>query len=155
MIDDARGRGCRIETCGEVVDCIIPPTIVIDPPIGTRFIREEVFGPVVVVMRATDIDDAIRIANDCEFGLRGSCFTLSLANALRMSKRCASARSGSMRRAASGSTTILSAVSVGPVWDVRTPLRFRRIHAAEIYRHPPSLERGSVFEREEPARPRR
>ncbi|MCA1396236.1 MULTISPECIES: aldehyde dehydrogenase family protein [Bradyrhizobium] len=86
MIDDARGRGCRVETCGEVVDCIIPPTIVVDPPVGTRLIREEVFGPVVVVMRASDIDDAIRIANDCEFGLQGSCFTSSLANALRMSE---------------------------------------------------------------------
>ncbi|WP_316398227.1 aldehyde dehydrogenase family protein [Bradyrhizobium sp. 33ap4] len=86
MIDDARGRGCRVETCGELVDCIIPPTIVIDPPVGTRLIREEVFGPVVVVMRARDIDDAIRIANDCEFGLQGSCFTSSLASALRMSE---------------------------------------------------------------------
>ncbi|MEA2968759.1 MAG: hypothetical protein QOE78_2020, partial [Alphaproteobacteria bacterium] len=30
--------------------------------------------------------DAIRIANDCEFGLQGSCFTSSLATALRMSE---------------------------------------------------------------------
>ena len=86
MIDDARGRGCRVETCGEAAGCMIPPTIVVDPPVGTRLIREEVFGPVVVVMRANDIDDAIRIANDCEFGLQGSCFTLSLANAMRMSE---------------------------------------------------------------------
>ncbi|WP_431014851.1 aldehyde dehydrogenase family protein [Bradyrhizobium pachyrhizi] len=86
MIDDARGRGCRVETCGELADCIIPPTIVIDPPVGTRLIKEEVFGPVVVVIRASDIDDAIRIANDCEFGLQGSCFTSSLANAMRMSE---------------------------------------------------------------------
>jgi acyl-CoA reductase-like NAD-dependent aldehyde dehydrogenase len=86
MIDDARSRGCRVETCGEAAGCIIPPTIVIDPPTGTRLIREEVFGPVVVVMRAEDVDDAIRIANDCEFGLQGSCFTSSLATAMRMSE---------------------------------------------------------------------
>ena len=86
MVEDARKRDCRVEACGDVVGCIIPPTIVIDPPAGTRLIREEVFGPVVVVMRANDIDDAIRIANDCEFGLQGSCFTSSLANAMRMSE---------------------------------------------------------------------
>jgi acyl-CoA reductase-like NAD-dependent aldehyde dehydrogenase len=86
MIEDARSHDCRIESCGNVVDCVIPPTIVIDPPVGTRLIKEEVFGPVVVVMRAKDVDDAIRIANDCEFGLQGSCFTLSLANAMRMSE---------------------------------------------------------------------
>jgi acyl-CoA reductase-like NAD-dependent aldehyde dehydrogenase len=86
MIEDARSRGCRVETCGEASGCIIPPTIVIDPPVGVRLIREEIFGPVVVVMRAKDIDDAIRIANDCEFGLQGSCFTSSLANAMRMSE---------------------------------------------------------------------
>jgi acyl-CoA reductase-like NAD-dependent aldehyde dehydrogenase len=86
LIEDARSRNCRIETCGDVVGCIIPPTILIDPPAGTRLIREEVFGPVVVVMRAHDIDDAVSIANDCEFGLQGSCFTSSLANAMRMSE---------------------------------------------------------------------
>jgi acyl-CoA reductase-like NAD-dependent aldehyde dehydrogenase len=86
LIEDARSRNCRIETCGDVVGCIIPPTILIDPPAGTRLIREEVFGPVVVVMRARDVDDAVSIANDCEFGLQGSCFTSSLANAMRMSE---------------------------------------------------------------------
>src|ERR1700744_3305818 len=45
LIEDARSRNCRIETCGDVVGCIIPPTILIDPPAGTRLIREEVFGP--------------------------------------------------------------------------------------------------------------
>jgi acyl-CoA reductase-like NAD-dependent aldehyde dehydrogenase len=85
MIEDARTRGCRVVTVGVADGCVIAPTIVVDPPVGTRLIREEVFGPVVVVMRATDIDDAIRIANDCDFGLQGSCFTSSLSTALRMS----------------------------------------------------------------------
>jgi acyl-CoA reductase-like NAD-dependent aldehyde dehydrogenase len=86
MIEDARTRGCRVITSGVANGCVIPPTIVVEPPANTRLIREEVFGPVVVVMRATDIDDAIRIANDCEFGLQGSCFTSSLSTALRMSE---------------------------------------------------------------------
>lgn len=86
MIDDARSRGCQVITAAASRDCVIHPTIVVNPPSGTRLIREEVFGPVVVVMKAEDISDAIRIANDCEFGLQGSCFTSNLANALRMSE---------------------------------------------------------------------
>jgi acyl-CoA reductase-like NAD-dependent aldehyde dehydrogenase len=86
MIDDAKARGCRVITAGPSKGCMIHPTIVVDPPSGTRLIREEVFGPVVVMMRANDVDDAIRIANDCEFGLQGSCFTSNLATALRMSE---------------------------------------------------------------------
>jgi acyl-CoA reductase-like NAD-dependent aldehyde dehydrogenase len=86
MIEDARARGCRIIASGSSEGCVIHPTIVVDPPDGTRLIREEVFGPVVVVMRAADVDDAIRMANDCEFGLQGSCFTSSLSTAFRMSE---------------------------------------------------------------------
>lgn len=86
MIQDARDRGCRVISSAVSKGCVIYPTIVIDPPVGTRLIREEVFGPVVVIMRADDIEDAIHIANDCEFGLQGSCFTSSLSTAFRMSE---------------------------------------------------------------------
>jgi acyl-CoA reductase-like NAD-dependent aldehyde dehydrogenase len=86
MIEDARNRGCKIISTGSTDGCVIHPTIVLDPPKGTRLIHEEVFGPVVVVMRASNIDDAIRIANDCEFGLQGSCFTSSLVSAFRVSE---------------------------------------------------------------------
>src|ERR1700761_1264877 len=85
MIQDARKRGCDVIAAAASNGCVIHPTIVVNPPSGTRVIREEVFGPVVVVIKADDISDAIRIANDCEFGLQGSCFTSSLANAFRMS----------------------------------------------------------------------
>jgi len=85
LIEDARNRGCKIVSTGDTRDCIVYPTIVIEPSSDVRVIREEVFGPVVVIMRAKDIDDAICIANDCEFGLQGSCFTSNLADAFRVS----------------------------------------------------------------------
>jgi acyl-CoA reductase-like NAD-dependent aldehyde dehydrogenase len=86
LIEDARQRSCQVISAGPSEGCVIYPTIVVSPPQGTRLIHEEVFGPVVVVMKASDIDDAIRIANDCEFGLQGSCFTSSLATAFRLSE---------------------------------------------------------------------
>lgn len=85
MIEDARQHGCEVIAAAPSKGCVIYPTIVVHPRQGTRLIGEEVFGPVVVVMKASDIDDAIRIANNCEFGLQGSCFTSSLATAFRVS----------------------------------------------------------------------
>jgi len=53
----------------------IPPTIVRDIPDDTRLVREEQFGPVLPVLRYDDIDDAIRRANDNEYGLAGTIWT--------------------------------------------------------------------------------
>jgi acyl-CoA reductase-like NAD-dependent aldehyde dehydrogenase len=73
-------------SAGEISGCLIPPTIVVDPPAAARLVYEEVFGPVVVVMRADSLDHALKIANDCEFGLQASCFTTSLSSAMRVSE---------------------------------------------------------------------
>jgi 1-pyrroline-5-carboxylate dehydrogenase len=53
----------------------IQPTVFGNVPPRARIAQEEIFGPVVAVIRARDFDDALRIANDTEFGLTGSVFT--------------------------------------------------------------------------------
>jgi succinate-semialdehyde dehydrogenase/glutarate-semialdehyde dehydrogenase len=52
-----------------------PPTLLTDIPEGSPGHREEFFGPVALVWRARDVEDAIRIANDSDFGLGGSAWT--------------------------------------------------------------------------------
>jgi succinate-semialdehyde dehydrogenase/glutarate-semialdehyde dehydrogenase len=52
-----------------------PPTLLTDIPEGSSGHREEFFGPVALVWRARDVEDAIRIANDSDFGLGGSAWT--------------------------------------------------------------------------------
>jgi betaine-aldehyde dehydrogenase len=64
----------------------VPPTVVLASSTGERIWREEVFGPVVAVMPFDDEADAIRLANDTEFGLSGSIFTRDLGRALRVSR---------------------------------------------------------------------
>lgn len=86
MLDDARALGCCVVAAGESVGCVISPTIVVDPPPDARLVREEVFGPVVVVMRAESLNHAIEIANECEFGLQASCFTTNLTSAMHVSE---------------------------------------------------------------------
>ncbi len=53
----------------------IPPTIFGDVPWDARIAQEEIFGPVLSIVRAADFDDAIRIANSTEYGLTGALFS--------------------------------------------------------------------------------
>ncbi len=55
----------------------VAPTIVADVAPTARLAQEEVFGPVVAVLRARDFDDALRIANDTDFGLTGGLISRS------------------------------------------------------------------------------
>ena len=48
------------------------PTIVANPPLDSRVAREETFGPVLPVWRVGDLDEAIGLANDSEYGLGAS-----------------------------------------------------------------------------------
>jgi len=57
----------------------VPPTIIADVDPNARIAQEEIFGPVLAVIRAKDFDDALRIANDTEFGLTGSVYSKNKA----------------------------------------------------------------------------
>jgi 1-pyrroline-5-carboxylate dehydrogenase len=53
----------------------IEPTIVADVKPDARLAQEEVFGPVLAFIRASDFDDAMHIANDTEYGLTGALYS--------------------------------------------------------------------------------
>lgn len=63
-----------------------PPTVVLPDDHTDRVVAEEVFGPVVAVLPFDDEADALRIANDTEFGLSGSIWTKDVGRALRVSR---------------------------------------------------------------------
>ncbi len=61
----------------------VQPTVFDDVSPTARIAQEEIFGPVLAIVRAKDYDDALRIANDTEFGLTGAVFTKNPAKLQR------------------------------------------------------------------------
>lgn len=55
----------------------VEPTVIADVAPDATIAQEEIFGPVLAIIKAKDYDDALRIANDTEFGLTGAVFTES------------------------------------------------------------------------------
>ncbi|WP_449433069.1 aldehyde dehydrogenase family protein [Pseudomonas putida] len=82
-IEIARREGCRVAFGGERVErettgYYLTPALIVDSENHMRINREEVFGPVASVVRAKDYEDALRLANDTEFGLSSGICTTSL-----------------------------------------------------------------------------
>jgi len=78
LVDDAIAKGATVLTGGQVPEgegWFYPPTVVAELPDDARLVMEEAFGPVATLYRASDIDDAIRIANQTTFGLSSAAWT--------------------------------------------------------------------------------
>ena len=76
QVQDAVAGGAKVLTGGERRGgSFFEPTVLADIPKNARAYREEVFGPVALLFRARDLDHAISLANDTEFGLGAAAWT--------------------------------------------------------------------------------
>lgn len=81
QVERSVAQGARLVMGGQVPDgpgAFYPPTLLAGVQEGMAVYGEETFGPVASVISARDVDDAVRIANDTEFGLGGAVFTTDL-----------------------------------------------------------------------------
>jgi len=90
-IDGARAEGARVTTGGGRADTdrgyFVRPTVFADVTEDMTIAREEVFGPVVTILRYDTVDDALRIANGTDFGLGGIVFSADEARAAEVARR--------------------------------------------------------------------
>ncbi|MBX9968992.1 aldehyde dehydrogenase family protein [Priestia aryabhattai] len=79
--------GDRITSSGLEKGFFIEPTVFSSVTSNMKIVQEEIFGPVVVIQTFKDEKEAIKLANDTEYGLAGSVFTTDGAKALRVIKK--------------------------------------------------------------------
>ena len=89
LLDDAVAKGARVVTGGEPqrgAGYFFQPTVLADVPTSARLQKEEIFGPVAPVTAFRTEAEALRMANDTEFGLVAYLFTTDLSRAVRLSE---------------------------------------------------------------------
>ncbi|MGA8708803.1 MAG: aldehyde dehydrogenase family protein [Steroidobacteraceae bacterium] len=90
LLEDSRRRGGQVLAGGEPLagdGYFLAPTIITQLPEDARLITEEQFGPLLPVQRFSDVEDAIRRANDTRYGLAASVWSCNLERAHAVAMR--------------------------------------------------------------------
>ena len=86
MVDAAKGQGAQVLTGGRIADkpgYHYEPTVLLGCTSGMDVMTKEVFGPVLPMQVVDDLDEALALANDSDYGLTSSVFTTNLNAAMK------------------------------------------------------------------------
>ncbi|MBC7986329.1 MAG: aldehyde dehydrogenase [Sphingomonadaceae bacterium] len=87
LIEDATAKGATALSGGVTDNVLMAATVIDGVTDAMKLYRDESFGPIVAMIRARDEEDAIRLANDTEYGLSAAVFTRDAARGLRVARR--------------------------------------------------------------------
>ena len=90
LVDDAVQRGAKILTGGKLPEgpgFFYPATVLDNVPDGAKMLNEEIFGPVASIQTFKSEDEAIKRANDTEYGLVAYLYTKDLSRGMRVSEQ--------------------------------------------------------------------
>ncbi len=87
LIEDAKSKGGKLVAGGSHNGTIVQATILDNVTSSMRIYTEESFGPVVSVIRVNGVDEAVRIANDTEYGLSSAVFGRDITRAMSVADR--------------------------------------------------------------------
>ena len=89
LVADAKARGARATTGGEAIPgsgYYYPPTVLENVPVDADLAHEEIFGPIAPVYRFETEEEAIRLANQTEYGLAAYVYSRDLTRAMRVGR---------------------------------------------------------------------
>ena len=89
-VKDALAKGAKVLTGGRRLDRpgqFYPPTLLTDVAPGMEIYDEETFGPVLPIVKVADADEALRLANEHQYGLNGSVWTRDVQKGLDIASR--------------------------------------------------------------------
>jgi benzaldehyde dehydrogenase (NAD) len=86
-VEDAVSKGARVIAGGRAQGRCFEPTVLIDVTPEMRIYSEEVFGPVVAIIAVDSVDEAVRVANDTEYGLAAAVFSRDVDVATAVARR--------------------------------------------------------------------
>jgi len=87
VVQEAVKAGAKVRVGGGRRQAFIEPTVLTDVPLQAEVFREETFGPVAPLVRFTNLDEAIRLANDTPYGLQSAIFTRDINRAFDVAYR--------------------------------------------------------------------
>jgi aldehyde dehydrogenase (NAD+) len=83
-IENARASGARQTTGGDPHGLLLPPHVFADVTPQMQIAQDEMFGPVVSIIKVTGEEEALRVANDTEYGLSSAVFTRNVERGVRV-----------------------------------------------------------------------
>jgi vanillin dehydrogenase len=87
LLEDAKAKGAKVAAGGGIEGTIMQATVLDHVDSSMRVYGEESFGPVVSVIRVQGEDEAVRVANDTEYGLSASVFSRDISRAMGVASR--------------------------------------------------------------------